>query len=420
MKILYLNQHFRTPERGGSARGYELGRRWTRDGHDVIVVAGRPSSPGTGVAIEDCDGLQVHYLPVSYDQTMGKARRVLSFLDFVVRSARYVRTLDNPDVVLATSAPLTIAIPGIAASRKFKVPMVFEVRDLWPEVPIAMGAIPTLPLQWLARQLERVAYDRASHIVALSPGMRDGVVAAGQPSSKVSVIPNASDTAELKASMLELGDLRSENEWIGGGPLLVYTGTFGPANDVGWIVRLAAELSKSLPEARYILVGEGSEFDAVAAEATSLGLDDQTLQLWGQMSKPEVMGVLAAADLSFSVFAPLDELRNNSPNKAFDSFAVGTPVAINNGGWLEQVILDSGAGLSLDYRNIKRAASEVSDWLGDEGRKAAAVTAAELLATTTFDRAAHAEAYLKLLRAVADEEAPPAVSFGVSDTETAR
>ena len=86
-----------------------------------------------------------------------------------------------------------MALPAIAASRRHRAPFVFEVRDLWPEAPIQMGAL-TNPLGVrAARALERFVYRRAAHVVALSPGMREGVIAAGKPAEQVSLIPNASD-----------------------------------------------------------------------------------------------------------------------------------------------------------------------------------------------------------------------------------
>ena len=111
-------------------------------------------------------------------------------------------------MVFATSPPLTIGLAGIAAARRWRVPLVFEVRDLWPEAPIQMGALRSPVAQRAARGLERATYRAAAHVVALSPGMRDGVIAAGVAPERVTLIPNASDL-ELFSPDVDPGDLRA-------------------------------------------------------------------------------------------------------------------------------------------------------------------------------------------------------------------
>lgn len=415
MRILYLNQHFRTLERGGGTRGYELGRRWVEAGHTVTVIAGARAQPGAPVQHDDCDGIDVRTLPVAYEQSMGYLRRIWSFASFVWKSTQYARKLDRHDVVVATSAPLTIAIPGIIAARSHRTRLVFEVRDLWPEVPIAMGAIPTPPLRWLAAGLEKLVYRSSHHVVALSPGMAEGVVASGKDETAVSVIPNASDVQLFDVPARAGLEFRSEQPWIGDGPLIVYTGTLGPANGARWIVDLAVGVAEQLPEARFLLVGEGNEKEEIASYAIEQGLDRSVFQVWGHLSKLEIVRVLSAADLALSVFAPLWELRNNSPNKAFDAFASGTPVAINNGGWLAEALEGSGAGLSMPHSDPKLAANMVCLLLKDPEAMEAASVAARKLAEGPFNRNHHAEAYLKILEATAQNRPVDAVRFAFEE-----
>ncbi len=413
MKILYLSQHFRTLERGGGTRGYELGRRWVEAGHSVTVVAGARAERGEPVRRDDYEGIDVHTLPVAYEQSMGYLRRVWSFASFVWKSTQYARNLDRHDVVLATSAPLTIAIPGLIAARSHSTHLVFEVRDLWPEVPIAMGVIPTPPLRWLAKGLEKLVYRSSHHVVALSPGMAEGVVAAGKDESAVSVIPNASDVDLFDVPVQTGLGFRAEQAWIGDGPLIVYTGTLGPANDASWIVDLAVRVTRQIPEARFLLVGEGNEKEEIAAYAVEQGVGPAVLQIWGHLSKLEIVRVLSAADLALSVFAPLRELRNNSPNKAFDAFAAGTPVAINNGGWLAEVLKESGAGISMPHADPDGAATMVCDLLKDPEAMEDARTAARKLAKGPFNRNRHAKVYVEILEAAAQDRPAKAVRFAV-------
>ena len=201
MHVLYLHQYFVTRSGVGGTRSYEFARRMVAEGHRVtMVTAADPREPWDGWLRRrrEVDGIEVVEVRGGYtDYVGGTARgygsRAIAFAGFALASSLAVLTLPRPDVVFATSTPLTIGIPGVVASLRHRRPLVFEVRDLWPEAPIQLGALRNPLLRWAARRFERFVYARSKHVVALSPGMRDGVVAAGVPADRVTVIPNASD-----------------------------------------------------------------------------------------------------------------------------------------------------------------------------------------------------------------------------------
>lgn len=147
MHIVYLHQYFNTPAMSGSTRSYEIARRLVSAGHRVsVVTSSRISDDRKGWVQSNESGIDVHWLAVPYSNRMAYGERISAFLRFAFGAARRAASLRG-DVVFATSTPLTIAIPGVFAARKLKVPMVFEVRDLWPEVPIAIGALRNPPFQ---------------------------------------------------------------------------------------------------------------------------------------------------------------------------------------------------------------------------------------------------------------------------------
>ena len=194
MKIIYLHQYFNTLEMSGGTRSYEMARRLAAAGHEVHMVTSWRSDDGRSPEwfVTDESGIKTHWLPVPYSNHMSYRERISAFFRFAFLAMSKAKELGG-DVIFATSTPLTIAIPAVFASRKKKIPMVFEVRDLWPELPIAMGALRNPVLQWLAHRLERWAYKNAEAVVALSPGMKYGVVNTGYPANRVAVIPNSSD-----------------------------------------------------------------------------------------------------------------------------------------------------------------------------------------------------------------------------------
>jgi glycosyltransferase involved in cell wall biosynthesis len=404
MRILYLHQYFNTPRMTGGTRSYEMARRLVARGHEVHVVTSSCDPPGDrgGRWFETEEaGVRVHWLPVPYSNTMSYGKRIKAFSRFAVGAAFHCRKL-SADVVFATSTPLTIALPAVYAARKQRIPMVFEVRDLWPEVPIALGALRgALPIA-AARALERFAYRSAAHVVALSPGMQEGVVATGVPAERVSVIPNGSDL-ELFDVGAEPGRLlRAQHSWLGDRPLVIYAGTLGLVNGVEYLVRLAAAVGAIDGDIRFLVVGTGREEQKVRSLARTLGVLDRNFFMRPQVAKEEVPRWLSAADMATSVVIDVQELWANSANKFFDSLAAGKPIAINHEGWQADILRDTGAGLVLSPHDLDRAAEDLVRGLRDREWLVRAGAAARRQAVERFhrDRLA-AELEQVLLRAVA-------------------
>ncbi|BCJ40758.1 glycosyltransferase WbuB [Actinoplanes ianthinogenes] len=382
MRITYIHQYFKTPGMAGGTRSYEFARRLVERGHEVHMITGAPDGHPAGISTEA--GIVVHWLPVPYRNAMSYRRRIGAFLGFVVRSALVSGRLPH-DLVFATSTPLTVAIPGAWAARRRRVPMVLEVRDVWPELPIAMGALRSPASRWAARRLEAWAYHRAARVIALSPGMADSIRRrfAGIP---VTVVPNSCDR-DLFAGADRAGEaLRRTTPWLGDRPLVLYAGTLGLVNGVDYLVRMAARLAETDPDVRVVIIGDGRMRDDVRRLAAELGVLDRSLFLLGPVPKSEVVAYFGACDLSVSVTVDVPELANNSANKVFDGFAAGRPVAVNHGGWLADLITESGAGLVLPPGDPVGAAAATAAFLRDRPACEAARAAAARLARERFDR----------------------------------
>lgn len=385
MRVVYLCQYFNTPEMSGGSRPYEFARRLVAAGHDVHMITS--DRRRTGKPYETIEaGIRVTWIPVPYSNRMGTLERLRSFAVFAMRSARYAAASDA-DVVFATSTPLTITLPAVYAKWRQRIPMVFEVRDLWPELPIAMGVLKDPISRRVARLLERFAYRNSAHVVALSPGMKAGIVAAGYPEKKVTVIPNASDVELLDVDPQRGETLRTEYEWLGNRKLVVYTGTLGPINGVSFLAEIAGEMWHLNPEVRFLVVGEGRDEKRVRERADHLGVLGKNFFMLPRIPKEDIPSVLSAADVCVSLFIDVKEMWANSANKFFDALAAGRPVAINYGGWQAELLLESGAGVVMEASDPSSAAMTLNDLLSDEERLAAASQRAGNLAKTRFDRA---------------------------------
>src|SRR5690606_21942813 len=243
MKILYFHQYFNTPEMSGGTRSYEMARRLVAAGHEVhMITSWVKETDQSDWYVTNEAGIHVHWFPNYYNNKMSYLDRIKAFFKFAFHAAKKGKSFKNVDVVFATSTPLTIALPAVLTANKLNVPMVFEVRDLWPELPIAMGALRNKFTQKLAYILESWAYKNSESIIALSPGMRDGIVKTGYPYNKVAVIPNSSDNELFEVSHSSVEDFRSKFNWLGDRKLVVYTGTFGIINGVSYLVDLAEKV----------------------------------------------------------------------------------------------------------------------------------------------------------------------------------
>lgn len=386
MRILYFHQYFNTPDMSGGTRSYEMARRLVAAGHEVHIITSwlKETDEKTWFTTVEA-GIHVHWFPNFYNNKMSYAERVKAFFRFAYHATKKGKSLEA-DLVFATSTPLTIAIPAIFTARSLKVPMVFEVRDLWPELPIAMGALNNKLAQKLAYQLEDWAYRNSKAIVALSPGMKEGIVKTGYPKEKVAIIPNSSDIELFDVNEELVREFRQSHAWLQDRPLIVYTGTFGHINGVGYLVELAEKLKELNPEIRILLVGDGVEYEKVERRAQQLGVLQQNLFMMKRVAKKEIPVILNAATLSTALFIDKPEMRANSANKFFDSLAAGTPILINYGGWMVDLIEKNQCGLVAWRLPIEVVAQNIVDFISDNEEVVNAGRNAKKLANSQFSR----------------------------------
>lgn len=389
----------------GGTRSFEMARRMVAAGHEVDLITSRREDSSEGdwrITVES--GIRVHWLPVPYSNNMGFAQRIWAFIRFAYRCAAKASSLKG-DVVFATSTPLTIAIPGVLASRRLGVPMVFEVRDLWPELPVAIGALRSPVLIKLATWIEHWAYRNSKRIVVLSPGMKDGVVRAGYPDRHVTVIPNSCDIDLFgKASPKDDEAISKLLPWLGDKKLVVYTGTFGAINGSGYLIHIAQKVADSDSDVRFLLVGDGIDYESNVALANSLGILGRNLHIMKSIPKTELIAIVRRATVATSLFIDLPEMWANSANKFFDALAASRPVMINYKGWQADLLLKSGAGIVVPPNDAEDASRMLLDLLNDEERLIKVSQAAGVLAHD-YSRDILAERLIEVLEdAVEDPE----------------
>ncbi|TBU81925.1 glycosyltransferase WbuB [Pseudomonas daroniae] len=368
MKILYLHQYFTTPSYYGGVRSYEFAKRLVQKGNAVDLVTSTAFYPVEKKAWwhllskEEIDGVRLHIIHVSYSNEMSFLRRALSFLLFILIASFYVLAIKKRDVLLASSTPLTIAVPALVYCFFKRVPLVFEVRDLWPDVPVAMNIIRNKYIIRLLFLFEAKVYAYSTKVIALSSGIAEGIITKGVAPEKVVVVPNACDMAAFACKYEQPGiitRLKTEN----GTKVCVYAGTFGYVNGLGYILDIAAALEAGA-RIKFLLIGEGAEKGHLQRRIKEEHLEDRVFIL-DSMSKKQVIAYIQHADACFSTVKNIPALYNNSANKFFDALAAGKPIIINHLGWQAKVIEDNKLGLVLT-QDVRASAERLRCYLANE------------------------------------------------------
>jgi glycosyltransferase involved in cell wall biosynthesis len=363
MRILYLHQFFITRAGVGGTRSYEFARRFVASGHGVrMVTAGAGRSGVDGIEVVGVSGAYSDYMSAT---ARTDRERMLAFGRFGAGATAAALRGPRPDVIYATSPPLAVALPALAAAARWRAPLVFEVRDLWPEAPIQMGALSDPRAQRWARSLERRVYSRARRVIALSPGIRDGVIAAGAEPDKVELVPNVADLDLFEAAP-------PPKEF-----LVSYFGTMGEANDL----TAAIEAARLLPDMPFVLMGDGKRRAELEASAPP------NVEFPGPAARKEDVAKLAArSGVCLTLFKDVPVLATNSPNKLFDTFAAGRPAIVNMDGWMRQLVEDNDAGMYAPAGDARDLAQKLA-WLRAHPEEAARMGRnARALAEREFDR----------------------------------
>lgn len=350
MNILYLHQYFKFPDQRGGTRSYDLSRRFVSKGYKVTVITSTSEDEykdKKGWTVVERDGIEVHYIYIPYGNHLSYTQRIKAFFKFVIASSKRLKELKG-DVVLATSTPLTIGIPALLKKRKDNTPFVFEVRDVWPEAVIAIGAIKNKLMQKALYKLEKTIYKSAAAIVPLSVDMKtsiDSRYPEFKSKTKV-VIPNIS---EINRFQVKDEDLNIIEKTIGFKPRfsVLYAGTFGKVNGVDYVIDLAYETLKIDSSLVYILIGAGAEKESVKALAKEKEVLNKNVFILDPISKDELPIWYVNVSMGSSFVIDIKELWANSANKFFDTLAAGKPVLINHEGWQAESIRENNVGYVL-------------------------------------------------------------------------
>jgi len=350
MKVIYFHQHFSTPKGSAGIRSYEMARRLLARGHQVTMVCGSYGGGATGLSESfkngrrrgTVDGIDVIEFELAYSNADGFVKRAMTFAKFAFRSIGLAMT-ERYDVLFATTTPLTAGIPGIVARWLRGKPFVFEVRDLWPELPRAMGVIRNPVVLWAMGVLEWTSYRSAHRLVGLSPGIVDGIAHCGVPHERIASVPNGCDLDIFSTEVHPWRPAQVQPTDL----MVVFAGTHGMANGLDAVLDAACELKRrGRDDIKLLLIGQGKLKAGLQDRAEREGLSNVVFH--DPVNKEQLAGLMASTDVGLQVLANVPAFYyGTSPNKFFDYIASGVPVLNNYPGWLAEKIEEHQCGMTV-------------------------------------------------------------------------
>ena len=390
MKILYVSQYF-PPEMGApAARVAELAQHWEQAGHDVSILTGFPNHP-TGIVPAEW---QSRFHRLTYHEKAGRVdvfrtwlwplpnrkphERMRNYASFCLSSALRGISIPRPDVIIATSPQLLVALSGWWLALVKRVPFVFEVRDLWPESLTAVGAGDET--SFLHRTLSAVAsflYRRSDHVVVVTPAFKQHLMQHWQvPEEKISVVENGVEAALFApstpgANAALRAELGAEGKFV-----VCYVGTMGMAHGLETLLDAAASLQSQRGDLLFLLIGEGSEKERIRSVAQSRGLAN--VRFLDQQPREKIPQLISASDACLVLLKKTDVFKTVIPTKMLEFMSCARPVILGVEGQARQVMEEAGGGLVIEPENSEALAqavtqlatsSELRQVLGQKGRQ---------------------------------------------------
>lgn len=360
MRILYVSQYF-PPEMGApAARASELSRHWASAGHDVTVLTGFPNHP-TGVVppeyrkqlrhlvkrqpIDGANVVRTWLLPFPNRKAY---ERILNYSSFCASAAVTGLFLPQPDVVIASSPQLLVALSGWWLARCKRVPFVFEVRDLWPESLVAVGiGNGSSPLHRALASIAGFLYRRSSHIVVVTPAFEDHLVEHWSvPRKKISVVENGVETELFSPQpAIELRrELGADNKFV-----VSYIGTIGMAHGLETLITAADKLRETNPDVLFLIVGEGAEKEKIIALARRKGLAN--LRFVDQQPREKIPAYIGASDVCLVLLKKTEVFKTVIPTKMLEFMSCGRPVILGVEGQARAILDEARAGIAIEPEN---------------------------------------------------------------------
>ena len=408
MRILFFSHYFPPEINAPATRTLDHCVRWIRAGHDVTVITCAPNCPD-GILypgykntirsqVEVLEGIRVVRVWSYLSPNAGTIGRITNYVSYMISATLRCLNLERPDIVVATSPQFFCGWAGVLASRLRRIPLVLEVRDIWPDSIVAVGAMRNPYILNLLKRMERWLYRMADHVVTVGKGYQDRILQKEDVSDRISIIMNGVDTKFFAPAS---PNPRLLSKWnLGGKFICSYVGTIGMAHGLEVVLEAAEVLrAKGRRNIRFLMVGDGARRAALEARAKELELHNM-VTFTGRLDKETVPVVLASSGACLVHLKDCELFRSVVPSKMFEIMAMGRPVLMAVRGEAAEIVSRARAGLSVEPQCPEALAAAVEMLADDPGLCERLGKAGRECVTTQFDRDVLARAFLKLLQKV--------------------
>ena len=410
MKILFLTHYFPPEVNAPASRTVEHCREWVRAGHEVIVVTCAPNHPNGRLypgyrnrlwQTETIDGIEVVRLWTYLAPNEGFLRRTLNYVSYLVTATMAAPWLRSTHVVVSTSPQFFCGLAGYLVSRLKRAPWVLEIRDLWPESILAVGAIRNPTVISTLEALERFAYRKADALVSVTDSFIDHFAKVGIDTNKAHVIKNGVDLDRFSKPVKDpalLRELGLEGKFVA-----AYFGTHGMAHHLETVLE-AASLLQHDHRVAFLLAGGGAERERLLALKNERGLTN--VVMLDQQPKDRMPALWGAIDASLVLLKKSDLFKTVIPSKIFEAMAMRRPIILGVEGESRALVDEAGCGIAIEPESPTELASAVPRLADDPALAAGLAESGRRFVETRFDRKVLAAAYADLLASLVPDAVP--------------
>ena len=363
MKILFFTHYFPPEVNAPASRTYEHCKEWVKNGHEVTVVTCVPNHPQGQVypgyknrlyQREVIDGINVIRLWTYITANEGFIKRTLNYVSYMFSVIFYIPFLPKHDVFISTSPQFFCGLAGYFVKLFRRKPWIVEIRDLWPESIVAVGAIKNRGIIKVLEYLEMLVYNKSDHIIPVTDAFKSYMLNKGIADNKITVIKNGVDLNFYVPDSVE-----KTNEY---GEVLVnkfvasYVGTHGMAHHLETILE-AAEILKNRNDIVFLMVGHGAEKSKLLQLKATKELNN--VIMLEQQDKSKMPLLWALSDVSLVLLKKSDLFKTVIPSKIFESMAMKKPIVLGVEGEVKGMIEEAECGIPIMPESAEELAESV-------------------------------------------------------------
>lgn len=357
MHIYYIIHYFPPELNGGATRASDFARLWSEIDHEVTVLTGFPNHPsgiipaayqGKMRTEEEKDGYTIRRTFIYATPNKGTYRRILNHISLMLSTILGSLLKPRPDVIIASSPPLFLGLSGYVLSRILRVPLIFEVRDIWPQQAVDLGMLknPTMikAMEWL----ELFLYAKADLIIGVAQSTAKLLAERGVPEAKIKIIPNATDLSRFYPSEQNTALKSSLN--LDGKFVVSYIGTMGLSQGLSMLIEAARQLQRQAADVHFLLIGDGAERETLIEMAQR----DQLTNVTFLPSQPRevIPDYYRISDATVVPLRNVQLFESTIPSKIFEVMACGIPVILGVKGEAATIMKNADAGICITPESI--------------------------------------------------------------------